>query len=358
MRGTTEAATGPVFIVGPSRSGTALVRAVLNQHPRLSVAGETHYFDDLRTRIDHPEDGPLSDVERRRCQDYFLALAHRPFGHGGVPGQGWLDREELEEAAAAIGGGSDAYFEAFCTLAARRDGADRWGDKTPRHVFRIDDIVARYPDARVVAMVRDPRAVIASYANWRNQGGFDLDRDPDHLELIEADQERARRTYDPVLLSLLWRSQAQAILRARAAHPRSVHVQRYEDLVRDPRPHVEAVVRFVGLDFRAELLDVPVLNSSFERFAEGAGLSTAPVDRWRSVLDDGEVAVVQQACRGVMEQLGFERLAVRPGASAVASRWARLPVSVGRAALANRDRLGNPVSYVWHRLTPLVGRHG
>lgn len=358
MTSMANGAAGPIFVVGPSRSGTALLRAILNQHPRVSIAGETHYFDDLRTRVAHPAEGPLDDDERRRCQDYFLALAHRPFGHGGVPGAGWLGRDELQAAATAIGDGADAYFEAYCRLSAARDGADRWGDKTPRHIFRIDDILARYPDARVVCMIRDPRAVVASYANWTNQGGFDLEADPEHRQFLDADHERARRSYDPLLLSLLWRSQARTILRARNRHPRSVHVQRYEALVSDPEPQVRAIADFVGIDFRAELLDVPVLNSSFDQFAARGGLSTAPIARWRTVLGDDEIAAVQHACGQVMTRFGFERAPVDSGPAALAVQWARLPMSVGRAALANRERLGNPASYLWRRVSPLVGRRG
>ena len=38
----------PLFVVGPSRSGTSLMRALLNGHADIALAGETHYFDDLR----------------------------------------------------------------------------------------------------------------------------------------------------------------------------------------------------------------------------------------------------------------------------------------------------------------------
>ena len=43
--------SGEIFVVGASRSGTNLVRALLNAHSTLWVSGETHYFDDLRPRL-------------------------------------------------------------------------------------------------------------------------------------------------------------------------------------------------------------------------------------------------------------------------------------------------------------------
>jgi hypothetical protein len=349
--------TGPIFIVGPSRSGTSLMRALLNAHSDIALAGETHYFDDLRTVVSRPDTGPLSDTDRQRCEDYVLALSHRPFGHVGDPDKGWLSRAELRRAVAAIAPSADAHFEAYCRLMAAREHATRWGEKTPRHIFRTAEIIERYPDARIICMIRDPRGVIASYRGWENQGGFDLDADPEHALTLADDSDRARRTYDLLLLSLLWRSQASAILEARRRFGSNVHVERYETIVEHPEQELEAITTFLDIDFQKEMLDVPVLNSSFEQFESAGGISKAPLQRWRSLLSDREIGTIQHTCGSLMDELGFERLPVKGAVPGTIAHWARLPLSVTRAALANRDRMGNRISYVWHRLTPLARRH-
>ncbi|GAH22672.1 unnamed protein product, partial [marine sediment metagenome] len=43
-----------------------------------------------------------------------------------------------------------------------KGGKTRWLEKTPTHVFYIDDILLSVPDAKFVEIVRDPRAVLAS----------------------------------------------------------------------------------------------------------------------------------------------------------------------------------------------------
>jgi hypothetical protein len=346
----------PIFVVGPSRSGTALLRAILNGHPDVELAGETHYFDDLRARMRGREQTPLSDDDRARCEDYFLALSHRPYGHGGRPHDARLSRAELRKAADEVGAGADAYFEAFCRLHARRGGASQWGEKTPRHVFRIDDILTRYPEAQIVGMIRDPRAVAASYRDWRvADGSFDVDADVGHVDAATLDKERARRSFHVVLLALLWRSQIRAMLLAAARRPASVSVVRYEDLVADPQARVWEIASWLGFAFRPSMLDVPVLNSSFTPFTAQGGVTTDAVARWRELLDDEEIAAIQSAAGRTMRALGYAPCDV-PVGWGVARKWLEVPGAGVRGLTANRGRIAGVAPYVYRRARHLVGR--
>ena len=94
------AVSGEIFVVGASRSGTNLVRALLNAHSTLWISGETHYFDDLRPRLPGNGTEPLAGDDRERCERYFLALSHRAFGQAGDPDESRFDRDELRALAA------------------------------------------------------------------------------------------------------------------------------------------------------------------------------------------------------------------------------------------------------------------
>ena len=348
---------GPLVVVGPSRSGTSLMRAVLNEHPSIALAGETHYFDDLRVKLKDRLSSPLDEGARRQCEDYFLALAHRPYGHGGRANGSWMPREQLAQAAALLGGGPDAYWEAFCHLLADRDGASIWGEKTPRHVFRIGDILGAFPSARIVCMVRDPRSVVLSYRDWQNdQGGFDFEHDPEHAAMVALDNERARQSYNVLLLSLLWRSQVGAIRAAQQQFsPSSVYVQRYENLVQAPGESVSALCDWLGIEFDERMLEIPVLNSSFDRFDSAGGFSPASLDRWREGLSTSETAVVQTSCRSLMRDFKYEETSASATA-AVAIEWVKLPWSSVRAMRANGRRVGKIGPYVTRRVRNLARR--
>jgi hypothetical protein len=356
-----QPARGPLFLVGASRSGTALLRSALNLSSTVFIAGETHYFDDLRPRLGPLATQPLDAVHARTCEDYFLALSHRPYGHGGQVDRARLGRGQLQTAAAEVGTGGDAYFEAYCRLSRswEPDAAatpERWGEKTPRHVFRLDDLLTRYPDSQAVCMYRDPRAVAASYRSWRHQGGFaaQLEDDEGYAEALDAEERRAQASYDPSLVGLLWRSTLRAGLRALDGYgPERVLLLRYEDLVSQPESTLRALMDWLGLRYEQQMLDMPHHNSSFTRFQAGAGASTVGIDRWRTVLPPADIAAVQVWSRQGLDRLGYPLVDTGVGWPGQARRLATLlPVAV-RAVWVNRNRTGRLIPYVWRRVRPL-----
>ena len=348
----------PLFICGPSRSGTTVVLSLLDAHPDVAVAPETHYFDDLRVRLAKRIGSSLSEDEHRACQDYFLALSHREYGQEGDPERGWLKREELVAEAAAIGTDPDAYFEAYCRLVARRAGKARWGEKTPRHVFRIDEILARFPDAKVMYMLRDPRAVVASYRDWKYQGGYDFENDPEGREKYLKDHERTRKSYHPVIIALLWKGTYRAATAALAKHgPDRIRVQSYEQLCLDPETQTRELLTFFGLDPSRGSTEVPVLNSSYIGHERGKGFVTSGIDLWREVLTQAEISLIEAIVAASLSEAGFEAVR-RGGTLTLLSGYASLALALPRIIHANRARLGNLPAYAARRASAVLGRAG
>ncbi len=350
--------TGPIFICGTSRSGTSLVQAALEKNARVAIAGETHYFDDLRVALG-PQGirAPLTDAHRQRIEDYFLALSHRPFGHGGDPTQGWMQRDDLRRRADSLGGGGDEYFEAFCREWCARENADVWGEKTPRHAFRLTEMLTRFPAAKVIFMLRDPRAVVASYRDWKNQGGFDLERDPTHAEALAAEQERTRSSYHPVTIALLWVAAARAATQARDRFgPSRVLLQRYEALCDAPESEMSAVFDWLELERPSDMTAVPVDNSSYEKHDDVGGFVRTAMDRWQKTMQPNEIAVVECCCGSSLACMGYASASPRAGFLATAPLYATALPAVVRAAFVNAKRSGNMATYLSRRARLVLGR--
>jgi len=341
--------SGEIFVVGASRSGTNLVRALLNAHSTLWVSAETHYFDDLRPRLPA---GPLDGEDRERCERYFLALAHRAFGQGGDPGESRIERDQLRALAEELGGSGDAYFAALCRLRAELHGRERWGEKTPRHVYRIDELLTAFPEAKVVCLVRDPRAVVASYKDWH---GAAARRGVTESPELEADRERSRRSYNAVLMSLLWRGVVRASFAALERHgAERVRVERFERLAASPEQEVRELCGWLDLEYEPALLEIPVVNSSYA--TSGAGVSSEPVERWRERLSPSEVGIVQSVCEPLLSQLGYAPDGVNVSPLRLAWAWGTVPFAATRAALVNRKRLGKATEYLRTRAKTALSR--
>ena len=118
----------PIFIVGSPRSGTTLMRLVINAHPEIVCGPETHILEDMRGALE---------------------ARWKPLERYGFPKEYWHGRIR-------------DFFVGFKEDHARARGKRRWADKTPRYVRMLPFIDELFPDAQVIHVIRDGRDVVAS----------------------------------------------------------------------------------------------------------------------------------------------------------------------------------------------------
>ena len=344
----------PVFLCGTSRSGTTVMKAALEKDPRCSITDETHYFDDLRVRLRDAATRPLAPDEFGQAEEYFMALTHRPYGHGGVPGKGWLNFGDLSRQLHGEPATLDDLFLAYNVLYAAHRGAQWGGEKTPRHVFRIPEIFEACPEARVIFMLRDPSAVVASYRDWKGLGGFEPDTD--HEQALIKESSRTSGSYHPVIIALLWKAALRAALQARERYGAGrVRIQSYEQVALNSEEELASLFDWLGTPQPENMNDVPILNSSYEAHSEGGGFRTSTVSRWKQMLSAGEIRVVEQASGALLQEAGYE--AISSGGRVGAARfWATFVPAAIRAVRINSVRSGYLPAYVLRRCRLVLGR--
>ena len=340
----------PIFVCGASRSGTTLVSDSISKQTSHHIVSETHYFDDLRVRLNAMLGSRLGSDEQKVCEDYFLAITHRPYGHHGDPEQATIDRSELTDVASGLGGCPDAYFLAFCRLQMKEHDCRHWGEKTPRHCLRLNEILEVFPDARIIYMLRDPRGVVASYRDWKNQGGFDLEADPDHRGILEKEEARTRRSYHPVISTLLWKAAYKSATTARETWGEDrIRIQRYEDLCTEPETEFKDLFAWIGAEESPDCSRMRGLNSSYDQYKEECGVRSAPATRWREKLSPREISLVEFVCGKTLRHAGYQPMKLGVSPLAIGCDLASTAPALLRAVRANTSRSGNIVKYLGRR---------
>lgn len=242
--------TAPVFIVGAPRSGTTLLRRMLNAHPALHLTFEASYFSLIRSM-------------RRRIS----AEAFREAWTGSLP-FAWqrVSPEALSVAAPpGLPPRDPRWFTALMTYSAKRYGKARFGDKTPLHMYELGALFEAFPDARVIHIVRDPVAVVRS-----------------HLAVPWAG-------LNVLGTAISVRSALDAVKPFRDR----IHEVRLEDLLSAPEAELRGVLEFCALEWSDHVLDpeqhaphdeppVPWLATrSSDRASLPARPTLSPADAWR-----------------------------------------------------------------------------
>lgn len=223
---------GPIFVVGMSRSGTKLLRAILDRHPTIKMLDFESAFIPLAIKK-FASRGQKPNPQSRASFKRFLNNAE--FSHTLQRKKRLYSVEELERIL-----GQNDWQAIISALMHYATGADRatqvWGDKTPRYVKHMASLKQFFPSARFLHICRDPRDRSLSVINaW---GGN---------VLICAQQW--------LDWELLARRQAKDL----GEH---YHCISYENLTNNPQTVVEGICTFLGIEFFTDMLvfDRPLEN--------------------------------------------------------------------------------------------------
>ncbi|HEY9458183.1 MAG TPA: sulfotransferase, partial [Gaiella sp.] len=271
------AAGPPVIVLGVRRSGTTLLRVMLDRNPELAVPDESYFVPQLARRhrgVVDP-DAFLDDLRRLPTlaewglEPDAVAARLRP----GMP---------AGEAIAAV----------FATYAAER-GKPRWGDKTPLYMQHLPVLERLFPDARYVHLIRDGRDAALSFLSV-----------PAGLMTEGWGHPRDARGF-----ACQWATEviAARVLGARVGPSRYLEL-RYEALVADTEAALRAICAYADLVYDPGMLDY-VGRTDSARKAHQQRLNEPPragVRAWRTEMSDDDRRRFEEVAGALLDELGYE----------------------------------------------------
>jgi hypothetical protein len=231
---------------------------------------ETAFYEEIAPALEDPRRPPLHDI-----------LA------------GWSRLPELGLAPDAVVrrcGGCETparVFAAILELYAERRGKPHCGEKTPGHWGKVETLLADFPAAKVIVIIRDGRDVALSIdaLPWWSDG------------LAAA--------------AAVWSCAAAGARDMLARHPACVTAVRYEDLVHMPETELARLMDFIGLAFEPRQLDAGVASPVvLARSLAWKGRALMPIDptragRWRTPAHAEEASRLNDALAAELAFFGY-----------------------------------------------------
>ena len=269
----------PVFIIGTERSGSNLLRLILDAHPGIVVPHPPHilrYFGGLEGRYGELADDPRFAV---LVADVLALVAVHIHPWPWIPAAPEVIRRARQRSLFGV-------YVAIHEALADHVGKPRWGCKSTFMVDHVAEVRASFPDARFLWLYRDPRDVAAS------------------------SRESVFSAFAPAFSARLWVKQQEKALAAEAGG--GVLRVPYEALVADPEAVVRGICAFLDEPFE------PGMLRWFDREEAGRSASlseswkntAAPMQkdrlaRYRRDLSPEEVATVEEIAAPLMKTLGY-----------------------------------------------------
>lgn len=238
------------LIVGMSRSGTTSLVHALNMRGDVAAFGETAFWG-----------LPLSRIQNGLTQKQLMDLAdHYNRAHMTTLDTqlqtSIVSKNDLAQSMAEsisrlpVGVNSGQVFLAIGETVADVYNKPYWVEKTPFHLMYVDEIIARFPDSRIVVCIRSPEAFLLSYKHLGDQKG-------------EIVQKNLKSLYHPILASIVCLKNIKTAQRISKVYPDNILVLRLEDTRKEPTQTLGQVYAHLKLP-ASDIKEFPKTNSSFK----------------------------------------------------------------------------------------------
>jgi hypothetical protein len=278
-----------VFIVGSPRSGTTLLRRVVDAHSQLAITPESEWIVRYyNQRIGLTPAGIITPELVPRL------LEHPKFHRLGLSGP---DLEELVETGGLVGYAS--FVSRLFDHYSRTQSKPLVGDKTPNYVRQIQVLHHLWPRAKFVHLIRDGRDVGLSLLGWKRKAAR-------MVELFPTWEEAPVTT-----AALCWeRNVRQGREQGRLLGPKSYYEIRYESFVTRPAEEVQGLCGFLGVPYESGLLEFHQGRTKAEPglSPKEAWLPITPGLRdWKSQMPRAGLERFEAVAGDLLDELGYPR---------------------------------------------------
>lgn len=283
-RGVADESVQPIYLLSSERSGSNLLRSILNTHSEISAP---HPLETSYPRGWIPEPAELSPGKRRRLVRDVIVNKRYSFHPLTVP----LDPDRVadrveRDAEPDFHSVQDALYSEACAA----EGTSAWASKYPGHWENIEEALEHYDDLKLVYLVRDARDVVLSFKS-------------SNIEL-----------FHPYLSANRWQEeQAIGLELLERLGEDQIHLVQYEQLLQEPEDVAEGICEFLELPYEPEMLyfyeteDAQDAADSADVFENlSVPIKSDNYGKFRDQLPDEEVLITEWVAGEALEAFDYD----------------------------------------------------
>lgn len=294
----------PIFIVGCGRTGSRIYKQILNNHPDIHISGEVHLKNPWYKLLRRDNYSKLKRFRKHPNKLVKLCFS------GKLNGNFWrqiqkdfkdYQKKELEKKYSSSDRTIKTLIQMLLEENSKMKNASIFGSKFPLHFYYTPILKKWWPDAKIIHVTRDPRAILASELNKGKK------RKPNY-----PISERYSLLYD---IGIIFYVLVQWAWSAKFHHyfdeiwSESYKLFKYEDMISNPEKKCRDLANFVNIEFEEKLLNIEVIGSSFnEGGPEKYGFDETRIYRWKKVLSKRKTKLMNLLLSRQMKRMGYTRI--------------------------------------------------
>lgn len=280
-----------IFMVGEQRSGSNLLRLILNESPSIAAPHPPHILQRFMPLL--PVYGNLDNDKhfKKLINDVCKLVELNPVPWDKVK----LNRKEIlnrckeKSLVAVYGAVMDMYAEAH--------NANAWMCKSMQNIFWADDINVYFNHPKYIYLYRDPRDVTLSFT-----------------KAVIGEKH-------PYFIAKQWNELQKACIEQMNWHgTETIFPLSYENLLENPEKIVKELCQFLDIKFSKEMLNFHTSKEA-ERSAKSSSLwenLSQPIKsnnskKFMTELTTEEIKIIESITGDVMDILGYERAVIQKG---------------------------------------------
>ena len=274
----------PIFIVGVPRSGTTLLQMILNSHSKIAIYSEIHFFTQivqLKNIIPH--------LKSKSEIDEFFEQIKRINHYKYLPGIDELEKTVKSRMYLTSESSYENFYLYLMQEFAKSEKKERFGEKTPQNINYLEELIKLFPNAKIINIIIDPRAVVNS--------------------LVKVDWS----SDDIIVNTLKWKIQIINSEQKKMNCNGNYLEVTYESLVENAETTLKTICEFIDVRYDSEMLNYfyhsdNYLSKEKDKIGVTKNIYQSSTNKWNYELSKSQIYIIQLLLGSYLTKFGYDKL--------------------------------------------------